>query len=316
MSFIVKTSAGPVNWSTVTIDADKNMAGFGLSNMKQVVAAMVGGDLIAKGLGGVLIRIPAGVANTVLTSAGVGLVPTWAPGGLYLNRYYPVTIALPDPVVTKNPARNHTDSEPASLATDYNDATGDQTVGLGIVKAQLPAITAPDTETLNFAPDYSDTKTPAPHTHIDLIQVLEGAVADDGGATTDETAAAKNATANDMTLFPAAPADDDAYYFGSDYLFDELILNIGTAGNGVWSVAWEYYDVDTTWHALADLVDGTNAFEAAAGNHSVTFTKDANWTAVAIGGVGPMYWIRCRMDVYTSIVTQPKGTQASYKITI
>jgi len=314
MSFITK-GGGVTALSGLTIDVDKNWAGMGISNLKELALAMVQGDLVVRGAAGVLVRLPPGVANTMLTSAGPGVLPFWGPGGLYLNRYFPATIALPDPVVTKNPVRNYIDTEPAPLATAYNDATGDQTVGLGIVKAQLPAITIPDTENLNFAPDYSEPITATTHTHIDLIKVLEGAVADDGGATTDETAAAQNVTANDMTLFPAAPADDDAYYFGSDYVFDELILNIGTAGNGVWSVEWEYYDVDTTWHALADLVDGTNAFEAAAGNHSVTFTKDANWTSVAVGGIDK-FWIRCRIDVYTSIVTQPKGTQAWYKITI
>ena len=86
MSFI-STGGGPANWSAITIDVDKDMGGKGLSNLKQVAAAMVGGDLIAKGLGGILVRIPAGIANTVLTSQGAGMLPTWAPGGLYLNRY-------------------------------------------------------------------------------------------------------------------------------------------------------------------------------------------------------------------------------------
>jgi hypothetical protein len=230
----------------------------------------------------------------------------------YFDRWIPATIFLSDPVaVIETP--DQTDNEPAPISSVHVETTGD--LPASGIKLLEPAIGLTDAEAIE-TPDQTDAEAAPLATAFDLIQVLEGAVADDGGATTDESAQAKSAAANDMHLLPAAPADDDAYYFGSDYKFDELILNLGTAGNGVWSIVWEYYDVDTTWHALAGLVDGTNQFKAAAGNRSVTFTKDANWTAVAVGGVGPMYWIRARMDAFTSIVTQPLGTQAWYKITL
>jgi hypothetical protein len=312
MSFIVKAGGGAVNWSAVTIDADKDMLGRGLSNVKEVAAAMIGGDLVAKGLGGILVRIPAGVANTVLTSAGIGLVPTWAPGGLYLNRYYPVSINLTD-AETKRAGPDKSAAKTPAISSAYVAELGDDVANM--LSLLSPAITMPDTEVDHGAADQTDSETPVIGSKYDLQKVLDGAVADDGGATTDETAVAQSAAANDMTLLPAVPVTNDAYYFGSSYPFDEMILNIGTAGNGVWTLAWEYYDNDTTWHALAGLVDGTSAFKAAVGLRSVTFTRPGTWQTVAIGGIGPFYWIRA-VVTYTSIVTQPKGTQSWYKITI
>jgi len=309
MSFVSK-GGGVTTLSALTIDADKNWAGMGISNLKELALGMVQGDLIVRGGGGILIRLPPGVANTVLTSGGAGVVPTWAPGGTYLNRYFPVTIyQLLATAVMVAPDRSN--NENAALSTVYVADYGD--LPASYLSATLADIDAVDAETVLAAADQNNNENVPVASLYDLIQVLEGAVADDGGALTTETAAAKNATINDMTLLPAVPVANDAYYFGSDYMFDELILNIGTAGNGVWTITWEYYDIDTTWHALAGVTDGTSGFTAAAGNHSVTFTRPASWATVAVNGV-TCYWIRGRVSAYTSIVTQPKGTQSWYKI--
>jgi len=311
MSFVA--TSGVSKWSQITIDADKNMLGFGMSNMKQVAAAMVGGDLIAKGLGGILVRIPAGIANTVLTSAGIGLVPTWAPGGLYLNRYIPANINISKTLVTR-PGSNESVTKPGNITSVYYTVTGDDIAHL--IKLLSPAITMPKTVVSRAAPEQSASKTPAIASKFDLQKVVDGAVADDGGVQTTETAAAQSAAANDMTLLPALPVANDAYYFGFNILWDKLTLNIGIAGNGVWTITWEYYDADTTWHALAGVTDGTTHFRAAAGNHDVLFTRPAGWALTNINAAGNMYWIRGRCSAFTSIVTQPKGTQAfSVKIT-
>ncbi len=313
MSFVVK-GGGSSNWSDIVIDADKDMLGFGLSNMKEVAAAMIGGDLIARGLGGILVRIPAGIANTVLTSTGIGLVPTWAPGGLYLNRYLPVTIGMAGYAAAVF-TPTHTDDEGAiPITTGLIAETGDDVANWVSLLAVSLALT--DAQTVPFSATHTNNENCPIGCQLEAQQVLDGAVADDGGATTDETAAAKNATANDMTLTPAAPANNDAYYFGSDYVFDNLLLNIGTAGVGVWTYVWEYYDVDTTWHALAGVVDETAGFlVATTGIKTVQFTNPgAAWGQVAIGGVGPLYWIRCRIVAFTSIATQPLGTQSWYRL--
>jgi len=145
--------------------------------------------------------------------------------------------------------------------------------------------------------------------------VVDGAVADDGGTQTDETPAAQNPTQNDMTLLPAAPAVDDAYYFGHARRFDAVWLNIGIQGDGVWVITWEYWN-GAAWSALADLVDNANGFTALVGLRDVSFTRPGDWATADVGGVPGLYWIRARVSSYTSINTQPRGNQAWVEIYI
>jgi hypothetical protein len=146
---------------------------------------------------------------------------------------------------------------------------------------------------------------------------LTTALADDGGTRTNETEASKNSTANDMTLLPAVPAVNDAYYFGGSIKFDKLTIVIGTQGAGTWTIAWEFWDGDS-WEAVSGLSDGTNGFKATAGSHDVTYTMPTNWADCEIidsdGSVsGPNgYYLRARVSAYTSVTTQPKGTSASF----
>ena len=143
---------------------------------------------------------------------------------------------------------------------------------------------------------------------LGFIDLIDTAHADDGGVYTDESAEAQNTTANDMTLWPVAPASGDAYLFGADEKFKGIVLNIGTQGSGVWTVIWDYYN-GAGWSNLTNVVDNTNAFRAAAGEHTVTFDVPADWAKTTVNGKNK-YYIRCFMSVFTSIATQPKGTQA------
>ena len=315
MSFI--SPGGASKWSQITIDADKDMGGKGLSNLKQVADAMVGGDLIAKGLGGVLVRIPAGVANMVLTSQGALMLPTWAPGGLYLNRYYPANVNLSAPTATKNTTRTHTQNQsltgkmPSVYVTDVLEDLPN------LIKLNTPAITIPGTQTKNTTRTHTQANslTSKMPSHYDLNIVVGGAEAynNTGSIYTDETAAAQNATANDMTLLPAVATVGCAYYFGHLKLFDKLTLNIGTPGVGTgWTIVWEYWN--GAWVSLAGVTDGTNAFQAAAGNHDVTFTRPGDWATTTVNAV-TLYWIRARLTAITTETTQPKGTQAWITIT-
>ena len=146
----------------------------------------------------------------------------------------------------------------------------------------------------------------------DLEEYVEGAVADDGAVQTNETAEAREATANDMTLLPAAPAVADAYYFGSRHPFTKLRIHATTAGEGVWVITWEYYN-GTAWAALLGIVDGSEAagagFTAAAGDWDVTFTLPITWAKVDVDGHS-LYWIRARVSGYTSVVAAPTGDYA------
>jgi hypothetical protein len=144
----------------------------------------------------------------------------------------------------------------------------------------------------------------------EVYQLVDAAVAADGAALTTETAGAINAVTDDMTLFPAVPAGNDAYYFGRDTSGTSVavLINISTAFVGVWTVAWEYYDVDTTWKALGSLYDGTVGFTAS-GYKKVSGTISGTWAQVAVNSI-TKYWIRCRVVTYTSIATHGHGKQA------
>ena len=151
-------------------------------------------------------------------------------------------------------------------------------------------------------------KVVLPEGTYNIDRAVDAAVADDGGTYTDETAAANSATANDMTLLPAAPAVNDAYYFGYDYRTRKVSVNIGTQGVGTWTITWEYYN-GSAWTALSGVSDGTAGFTAAAGEKDVTYTLPTDWAKTSVNGASK-YWIRARVSAFTSITTQPLGTQA------
>ena len=134
----------------------------------------------------------------------------------------------------------------------------------------------------------------------------------DGGVYTDNLAASRNATANDMTLLPAVPQVNDAYYFGCDNVPVGLYIYIGTAGVGTWTITWEYWN-GSAWTALSSVSDGTSGFcPASTGLKYVTWTAPANHASTTVDG-DDAYWVRARVSAYTSVTTQPKGTRAWWR---
>ena len=137
---------------------------------------------------------------------------------------------------------------------------------------------------------------------------VTGAVADDGGVQTDETTAATNDAVNDMTLLPAAPEVDDAYYLAGDEMFCGIELVLGTQGAGTYTITWEYYN--GAWVALAGVTDNSNGFKAAPGTHAITFTIPTDWKKTTVKTLNK-YWVRARCSAYTpNGYTQPFGTRA------
>lgn len=137
---------------------------------------------------------------------------------------------------------------------------------------------------------------------------LGGAVADDGGTTTDETTEANDDTADDMTLLPSSPATGDAYYFGFSQTYDDIRIDISTAGAGTWDIVWEYYD-GASWVSLSNVTDGTNDFRNS-GVNEVSWDVPIDWSTTSVGGISGLYWVRGRLDTFSSISTQPLGTRA------
>ncbi len=295
MSFLVK-GGGVTALSALTIDADKDWAAMGISNIKELAAGMVIGDVLVFD-GTRLVVIHPGTATHVLTSAGPGDLPAYAPGGSYFDRYFP---AILGPVT-------------AALAIVAPDVTEDNTISpttnlssqLAPTFASEPTVAA---AAAVVAPDVTEDNTIAPataRTYV-VMDVMGGALAEDGGVQTDQTAAANNETTNDMTLLPATPALNDAYLFGyAAGTFPAIHLRIDTVGNGVWVLTWEYWN--GAWVALAGVVDNTNNFmPSAAGRYEVSWTVPGDWVAHAESGLN-LFWVRARVSNYTSRVTAPKG---------
>jgi hypothetical protein len=126
---------------------------------------------------------------------------------------------------------------------------------------------------------------------------------DDGGLYLDETTPFNEATADDVEIVLSAA--EDANYFGHATIMPtSLLLNLTTQGDWVGTVVWEYWDGDS-WEALADISDGTTAFEATTGWKTVSWTAPSDWAQCTVDGVNG-YWCRARVNAWTSITTQPQ----------
>jgi hypothetical protein len=165
---------------------------------------------------------------------------------------------------------------------------------------------------------------------IDVEAIGNGFLHDYSVGFTDYTVECNNDTANDFKLFPNSPAggsNGDAFYIGitdidADYV--RYVINIGTAGAGTWTLVWEYYN-GSSWTIISSEIASPatgydigkigssppfNDFKTA-GFGSLVFIPPSNWVQVAVNGV-TKYWIRGRISAFTSMATQPLGTQLWY----
>ncbi len=132
--------------------------------------------------------------------------------------------------------------------------------------------------------------------------------ADDGGVFTDEDTPFNEATADDVEVLPATPAAEDACYFGhATSQFARVDVNITTQGDGVWTIAVEYWN-GSAWTAVSGLTDGTTSWTAATGWKSITFTLPGDWATTSVNST-TAYWIRTRVSAYTSVVAAPQVGQ-------
>ena len=140
--------------------------------------------------------------------------------------------------------------------------------------------------------------------------VVKGAAQDDGGVFTNYTSEAQSAAASDVVLLPAAPATDDAFYFGFDIPAGMSTIDIDVAGVGTWAVTWEYYD-GSSWTSLNDVDDRTSAFSIL-GRNIVTWTVPADWSTTTVVSISA-YWVRARVSSFSSISIQPLGSLIQYE---
>lgn len=139
-------------------------------------------------------------------------------------------------------------------------------------------------------------------------QAITYAYGDDGGVITDYTTEANEDTDDDVVLLPAAPAVNDAFYFGHDEKFSALVIGISTAGNWTGTIAWEYYDEDEEdWQAL-DVEDATTGLDTADGNCLVSFAPPTDWGLATVNSA-EAYWVRARVATYSAVTAAPAGDQ-------
>jgi len=301
MSLLLKGRGAKL--SELEIDVDKDWQAKGITNVKHVAALMSKGDLAAKDTA-ILVRIQTGPDGYVLTSRGAGKLPTWAPPGGALKYYYPVLIesSHAEAVVPINQSYNKSAPVASAISKAYDDQPGEniRRLSLTIALANAEAIVAVDKSHSQNVPVGSEGGfwvTPS----------VGGAALDDGGVQTNYTTEINNATAKDVKLLPDAPLQvNDAFYFGLNRPWDQLWLNIGTAGEGNWMLVEEYWN-GTVWAALTVLKDNTNQFMTS-GKNNVRWTKPGDWVLTTILGMG-LYWMRFRVANAASYTTQPLATQ-------
>jgi hypothetical protein len=133
-------------------------------------------------------------------------------------------------------------------------------------------------------------------------------ITDDGGLYVNETTPFGEATADDVEVLPATPANDDACYFGhATEKFTAVEINMTTQGVGDWTITYEYWK-GTDWAALPDVSDDTAGFTAASGWHTISFTAPEDWETCLVDNV-LAYWVRGVVSGYTSVTTPPQAGQ-------
>ena len=134
-------------------------------------------------------------------------------------------------------------------------------------------------------------------------------IAEDGGVFTDETTANNSAATNDITLLPASPAINDAYYWGHSEKFNQLKLEVSTAGTGN-TLVWEYWN-GSSWASLPNISDGTNNY-ANSGVNIVSWTDPTGWATTSVNSQGPYYYVRARAS---AVGNQALGRKVKLDVT-
>ena len=142
------------------------------------------------------------------------------------------------------------------------------------------------------------------------VSAVGGAVSDNGGVETDETAEANENTANDMTLVPSPATVNDAYYIGFSKTFDSFRLYVSKIyTGGTLGITWEYSTGADSWTALSGVVDGTDDYETL-GENAISWTVPSDWATDTVGGIADLYWVRGRVTTAIAIILHPLGQQA------
>ena len=148
--------------------------------------------------------------------------------------------------------------------------------------------------------------------------IINAAIQDNGGIFTDFTDAARSLTSspgigstNDVDLTPATPAINDAFYFGGLKIFEEICINVTTAGSN-YTGSWDYWN-GSSWISLT-VTDTTSSFQTL-GKGEVSFTAPSDWATTNVNSQGPFYYVRFIIDSVSSPI-QARGDSITLNKTV
>lgn len=294
---------GITRLSQLEIDADKNWEEKGIVNLREIAAGMTIGDLAVRG-GAIISRIAAGAVDYVLTSAGPGHIPYWAPAPGILETWIGVWIYISKSESIAIIDYNHAETLP-QLDTEhveaYIDAPGDNIIRLD----RQPDIVKNTVIIPGY--DYSIPITPTPI--IAGFSILCDGFVEETAATvqTDKTAEARSSAAHDLNLNPMTPQVNDKIYVGSEYRFWQVQVNQGVQGIGNWLNHWYYWN-GVAWVAVIDEMDGSNEWQDGTGLKLISHTPQLDWDRCAIQGMD-LFWLMSQTDGLVNQTTAPLGSQ-------
>lgn len=181
-------------------------------------------------------------------------------------------------------------TEGSSVKLIANETVGSVTVGDTLFEGRADA-DGKITYVHNFEGDI-DIKVRARNQGIAVA-----AIADDGGALTDETDEANDVTADDVNLLPATPVADDQYYIGHTEQFTRVKVDVTDVNGSGSTITWQYWN--GAWVALSGVVDGTNNFETT-GESVVSWDAPGDWATSTENSQGPFFYVRARLTTLGS----------------
>lgn len=253
MSLLV-VKKGITKLSQIQIDCDKDWGGKGITNIRQIAEGMAKGHILQHN-GQILEALTPGPSNNVLTSAGPGQKVVWAPGGTYLNRYFPVTVDLSKSVI--NPFIPDKSKEgllpltvPYSIEDHWNAGWVERLepqLNLSLI-AQILVV------------DYAKSMANAINdTSIQVDLPVNGAVAEALGVQTDETGAAKSGLIVDQSYIIN---DDNSQSLGTTSTWESqtFTTGLGQRVRGIWLKLYKQQVSSTPGIVTCSIkaVDGSN----------------------------------------------------------
>ena len=291
------TSAGTYNWSNVSFD------GSGTNDVETTHASGV-----------VTINISGGGDIPTVTKTGAGTY--------VINNNQTVTVS------------GMTEGTAVKIIAD-------ETVGTVTAGDVLSTGFADSSGKYSYSQNYEAAFNPSGLDVIIRVRnqgIAVAAIAEDNGTGfTDETTEASSNSGSDMTLLPATPALNDAYYFGHNTEFARLKMvitqavlfgtsnivtrfgidggiapqSIGGSGGTKPILTWEYYN--GAWVSLSGVTDGTSSF-ANGGESIVSWTAPGDWSTTTVNSQGPLYYVRARLTTVGTITQAPAGAKVSLDV--